>query len=181
MTPEEFRAWRKAEGLPLKRAGQVLGVSYLAALSYDRGYRHDDRRPVTIPEKIALACEAISARLERERRAAEAAEQARSSEPLAPLWGDVSKPIYAALLRALGPHSRPDAPSVFMTHLSRFTPLAGQIMEWLAEGASNQHWISCEKSSAQHEPVVIVQIADPNAAFHFKMRWHNDDAQEKQS
>lgn len=64
MTPDEFKAWRKAMGFTQKEAGDVLGITKWAVENYERGWRREDDRPVIIPRSIALACSAVFVGLE---------------------------------------------------------------------------------------------------------------------
>ncbi|KZL18161.1 hypothetical protein PsAD37_03916 [Pseudovibrio sp. Ad37] len=66
MTPESFKAWRKANGFRSRRAAaEALGISEGSVLNYETGHRREDpTRLVVIPRHIALACAAISAGLE---------------------------------------------------------------------------------------------------------------------
>ena len=60
MTPEQFRAWRKREGLSQTAAATALGVSMTTVRLYEKGERWEDGRPVVIPKSVRLACAAIS-------------------------------------------------------------------------------------------------------------------------
>jgi transcriptional regulator with XRE-family HTH domain len=64
MTPDDFKAWRKAMGFTQKEAGEVLGITKWAVENYERGSRREDDRPVIIPRSIALACSAVFLGLE---------------------------------------------------------------------------------------------------------------------
>lgn len=68
MTPQEFRAWRRAQGLSLSEAAKALGVTRRMIMLYDKGEKPDAGAPdgiaeITIPRAIALACAAIAAGL----------------------------------------------------------------------------------------------------------------------
>jgi transcriptional regulator with XRE-family HTH domain len=127
MTSEQFEAWRTANGLSLRRAAKVLGLSYLTVLSYSRGYRHDDHRPVAVPETVALACEALSA------RASGGPAESAHRPPLAPAepdaqlptWGDLEPVVKRRALYALKNKpvfSKVPPKQVFLTKLDRFLP-----------------------------------------------------------
>ena len=49
VTPEGFKAWRKAVGWTQKEAAEALGISKNAVASYDSG-------SVEIPKSVAFAC-----------------------------------------------------------------------------------------------------------------------------
>ena len=72
MDAADFKAWRESLGLSQRKAAKTLGVSAVTIQLYERGFRHDDGRPVIIPERIALACEAVT-----RRRSVDAPETAR--------------------------------------------------------------------------------------------------------
>lgn len=69
MTPEQFRAWRAAQGLTQAQAAAKLGLSVSTIKTYDHGFlrRRDassgDLVEVEIPRTVALACAAIAAGL----------------------------------------------------------------------------------------------------------------------
>lgn len=58
MTPDEFKAWRKALKLKQKEAAEKLGLKKRMIQYYEKGAR--DGRPVKIPLYVALACYAVS-------------------------------------------------------------------------------------------------------------------------
>ncbi len=66
MTSEEFKNWRKENGFRSREAAaKALGISVGSVLNYEIGHRREDpTRLVEIPLNIALACAAISAKLE---------------------------------------------------------------------------------------------------------------------
>jgi DNA-binding XRE family transcriptional regulator len=59
MTPDDFKAWRKAMGLNQTEAAKALGISRSSVELYELGHRRDDKRAVAIPLSIALACAAL--------------------------------------------------------------------------------------------------------------------------
>lgn len=68
MTPEQFRAWRKAQGFTLENAAEALGLARATLQLYERGRRFEtddqgDAAEVEIPRHVALACAAIAAGL----------------------------------------------------------------------------------------------------------------------
>lgn len=68
MTPEQFRAWRNAQGLTLQDAAEALGLARATLQLYERGKRFEtdaqgDAAEVEIPRHVALACAAIAAGL----------------------------------------------------------------------------------------------------------------------
>jgi len=56
MSPDEFKAWRKAMGQTQLTAAEILGVSRGTIDLYERGARREDGRAVEIPLSIAIAC-----------------------------------------------------------------------------------------------------------------------------
>lgn len=63
MTPDDFKAWRKAMNFTQTEAAESLGISRGSVELYELGHRRDDRRPVEIPLSIALACAALRHKL----------------------------------------------------------------------------------------------------------------------
>jgi transcriptional regulator with XRE-family HTH domain len=59
MTAADFRRWRAQLRLTQTAAAERLGVSRLTISHYERGQRHDDKRPVLIPRHTELACAAV--------------------------------------------------------------------------------------------------------------------------
>ena len=59
MTPDRLKLCRKGLGLSQSRFGELVGVSRMSINHYERGERHDDRRPVEIPRTVEMACAAI--------------------------------------------------------------------------------------------------------------------------
>ena len=64
MTPDEFKAWRKAMGLTQVTAAKALDLSTSTIEMYDSGKRKNDGSPVSIPRTVALACAALYHKLE---------------------------------------------------------------------------------------------------------------------
>ena len=58
MTPEQFKAWRKALKLKQKDAAELLGLKKRMIQYYEKGDR--DGRKVEIPKSVRLACFAIT-------------------------------------------------------------------------------------------------------------------------
>ncbi|MBL4731459.1 MAG: helix-turn-helix transcriptional regulator [Rhizobiaceae bacterium] len=58
MTPEEFKAWRKAMHLKQKDASDLLGLKKRVIQYYEKGQR--DGKEVEIPKTVELACYALS-------------------------------------------------------------------------------------------------------------------------
>ncbi|HTV69311.1 MAG TPA: helix-turn-helix transcriptional regulator [Rhizobiaceae bacterium] len=59
MTPEQFKAWRRAMGLSQGEAAGILGLSRGSIENYERGRRREDDRPVDIPASVAIGCVAL--------------------------------------------------------------------------------------------------------------------------
>ena len=58
MTPEQFKHWRKSQGLKQGAAADLLGLKRRMIQYYEKGNR--DGRNVSIPKYIRLACYAIT-------------------------------------------------------------------------------------------------------------------------
>jgi len=66
MSPEQFKAWRKAMGFKSQSAvAEALGVSKGTIELYETGRRRDNGLPVTIPDSIILACAAVQLAVQR--------------------------------------------------------------------------------------------------------------------
>jgi len=63
MTPDDFKAWRKAMGWNQTEAAEALGLSLGTIGNYERGSRREDGRPAPVPRTVALACAAVAAGL----------------------------------------------------------------------------------------------------------------------
>jgi transcriptional regulator with XRE-family HTH domain len=59
MTPDDFKAWRKAMEMNQAQAGEALGLTRETIVNYEAGKRRDNGKPVVIPKTVALACLAI--------------------------------------------------------------------------------------------------------------------------
>ena len=62
MTPQQFRAWRKANGWKQKELADRLGLKRRMIQYYERGDR--DGKQVEIPKTVRLACYAIACGVE---------------------------------------------------------------------------------------------------------------------
>jgi transcriptional regulator with XRE-family HTH domain len=62
MTPNHFKAWRKALGLSQKKAADALGLKNRIVQYYEKGER--DGGKVKIPKHVRLACYALSVGIE---------------------------------------------------------------------------------------------------------------------
>ena len=62
MTPEQFRAWRKANGWKQRELADRLGLKRRMIQYYERGDR--DGKKVEIPKTVRLACYAIACGVE---------------------------------------------------------------------------------------------------------------------
>lgn len=58
MTPAQFRAWRKGQGLKQKEAADLLGLKKRMIQYYETGVR--DGKKVRIPKTVRLACYALA-------------------------------------------------------------------------------------------------------------------------
>ena len=58
MTPQQFKTWRKAQGLKQKDAAELLGLKKRVIQYYEKGKR--DGKAVEIPTTVALACWALT-------------------------------------------------------------------------------------------------------------------------
>lgn len=187
MEPKDFNEWRVRLGLSLRQVASELKVSLPTAHAYDRGFRPDNRRPVVIPKKIALACEALSARAY---FSGDSTERIRPSTAVTamlspPLWGDLSPVVKEQITAELRRWPRPyEVPTeqIFLTKLDRFLPLAAEIVDWLSEHVGKGIYPQIVPHPDPAEGlVVVIEIADPNQAFEFKVRWRgfaSDDGDE---
>ncbi|MEM7696386.1 MAG: helix-turn-helix transcriptional regulator [Pseudomonadota bacterium] len=62
MTPDQFRAWRKAHGWKQRELADRLGLKRRMIQYYERGDR--DGKQVEIPKTVRLACYAIACGVE---------------------------------------------------------------------------------------------------------------------
>ena len=62
MTPDEFKAWRGAQGFTQQQAAEELGISLSAVVNYEHGIRRDNSEPAIIPRAIEKACVAFDKR-----------------------------------------------------------------------------------------------------------------------
>jgi transcriptional regulator with XRE-family HTH domain len=62
MSPAEFRAWRKSQGLKQKEAAEKLGLKKRMIQYYETGSR--GAKAVVIPKTVELACYALSVGVE---------------------------------------------------------------------------------------------------------------------
>lgn len=62
MTPQQFKAWRKAMGLKQKEAAEKLGLKKRVIQYYEHGAR--DGKQVEVPKTVELACYALSVGVE---------------------------------------------------------------------------------------------------------------------
>ena len=62
MTPDEFKAWRAAQGFTQQQAAEELGISLSAAVNYEHGVRRGENEPAIIPKAIEKACVAFDKR-----------------------------------------------------------------------------------------------------------------------
>jgi len=100
MTPDGFKAWRKALDLKQKEAADLLGLKKLMIQYYEKGDR--DGKDVEIPRTVRLACYAISqgvvefdgkaATMSEAKPAEVAAEIAAASEPAPAPEAEAAKP-----------------------------------------------------------------------------------------
>ena len=58
MTPQQFKFWRKSQGLKQSAAADLLGLKRRMIQYYEKGDR--EGREVSVPKYIRLACYAIS-------------------------------------------------------------------------------------------------------------------------
>lgn len=62
MTPDEFKAWREAQGFTQTQAAYELGISLSAVANYEHGVRRGEGEPAIIPRAIEKACVAFDKR-----------------------------------------------------------------------------------------------------------------------
>ena len=66
MTPESLRAWRQRMRWTKALAARELGLSSFGYFAYETGKPMKNGKPTPIPKTVALACAAITHRLEPE-------------------------------------------------------------------------------------------------------------------
>lgn len=61
MKPEEFKHWRKSQGLTQQQAASTIGISRRMVINYEQGNTGGtNAKDVDIPLYIELACAAIA-------------------------------------------------------------------------------------------------------------------------
>ncbi|MDX3806791.1 helix-turn-helix domain-containing protein [Bosea thiooxidans] len=159
MDAADFKAWRNSLGLSQRAAAKALGVSGVTVQLYERGFRHDDGRPVIIPERIALACEEVT-----RRRRSEAPETARLSH------GQVPERLLQRARAFLASNKVGIEPiSALAFHAAHYAPFARLIDEWLAEHARQKGYLKLlvPDEEAEGEALIILHFFDQNDAFSF--------------
>lgn len=63
MTPQGFKAFRKAMGWSQAQAAEALQLSTTAIENYEKGVRRGDGKPAPIPYTVELACAALYHRI----------------------------------------------------------------------------------------------------------------------
>ena len=159
MDAADFKAWRSSLGLSQRSAAKTLGVSAMTVQLYERGFRHDDGRPVIIPERIALACEEVS-----RRRRTEAPESVRLPHMQVP------EPVLQRVRTFLASNKVNIEPVPALAfHAAHYAPFARLIDEWLADHARQKGYLKLivPDEEADGEAVVILHFFDQNDAFLF--------------
>ena len=159
MDAADFKAWRESLGLSQRKAAKTLGVSAVTIQLYERGFRHDDGRPVIIPERIALACEAVT-----RRRSVDAPETARLPHMQVP------EHLLQRARTFLASNKVNIEPVPALTfHAAHYAPFARLIDEWLAEHARLRGYLKLvvPEEEAEGEAVVTLHFFDQNDAFLF--------------
>ncbi|WP_158020929.1 helix-turn-helix domain-containing protein [Methylorubrum extorquens] len=159
MKSDEFKAWRLSHSLTQKAAAMELGVATLTVQKYERGFRNDTGQPVIIPEKIALACEEVSRRLQKKQSVTRLE------------WKQVSADIIDRVgekMRDAGVGFAPHPVACF--HHANFAPFSQQIDEWLEEYVSNGYAKICiPEQDALGGQVVVLHFFDQNDAMFFAL------------
>ena len=161
MDAQQFKQWRKSLGFSQKAAAEALGVSSMSIQLYERGFRHDDNRPVIIPPRIALACEALANRQS----------QALPTSSRLP-YMKVSKSVLeriAAFARGKGVEIEPIPNLAY--HAAHFAPFSKAIDEWLGENVLQTGYVKLvvPDAEAEGDAVVVLHFFDQNDAFSFVM------------
>jgi transcriptional regulator with XRE-family HTH domain len=159
MNAAEFKAWRNSLDLSQRAAAKVLGVSSVTVQLYERGYRHDDGRPVIIPERIALACEEVT-----RRRHSEAPENTRLPHM------QVREKLLQRARTFLVSNSVDIEPIPALAfHAAHYAPFARLIDEWLSEHARQKGYLklAVPDEEAEGEALIILHFFDQNDAFSF--------------
>jgi len=159
MDAADFKAWRSSLGLSQRSAAKTLGVSAMTVQLYERGFRHDDQRPVIIPERIALACEEVT-----RRRRTEAPETVRLPHM------QVAERLFQRARAFLAANSVKIEPIPALAfHAAHYAPFARLIDEWLSEHARQRGYLKLEvpEDEAEGEALIILHFFDQNDAFSF--------------
>jgi hypothetical protein len=170
MTPEEFKAWRSASGLSLREAAQELGINALTVQHYERGFRHDDGRPVIIPKAIELACETVTRNLIKRKP--------RMS------WRTVPEPMLMRIHGKLKEDGKQVGPYSIAYQHSSIAPIYSKVMEWLFEFPHQRHCLyNVEDPEAEGGSVYILEFADLTMVTIFILTWGEalpeDEAEQK--
>lgn len=60
MTAEDFKEWRLEMGFTQQEAGDALGLSKWTIVDYEAGKRRSNGAPVKIPQRVVVACAALT-------------------------------------------------------------------------------------------------------------------------
>lgn len=162
MDAQQFKQWRKTLGFTQKAAAEALGVSSMSIQLYEKGFRHDDNRPVVIPPRIALACEALANRHR----------QARPTSKLP--YMKVPKAVLervAAFAKTKGIEIEPIPNLAY--HAAHYAPFSRAIDEWLGENVLQAGYVKlvAPDAEAEGDAVVVFHFFDQNDAFSFVMNY----------
>ncbi|WP_455965300.1 helix-turn-helix domain-containing protein [Methylorubrum aminovorans] len=162
MKADEFRAWRKELGLTQKEVASELGLSTLTVQQYERGFRHDNNRPVTIPKKIADACGLVTTKIRKKRGDVKLRHKFVSDEVRA----RVEKRLVEQRI-CINPVS---ALIFFSEH---YDPFSDEIDEWLKENISKHGYAKFRVPDAEAlgGSVVILHFFDQDDGFWFVMKF----------
>lgn len=162
MDAGDFKLWRKDLGLTQKEAASELGLAVLTVQQYERGFRHDNNRPVEIPERVSDACNAIAQRIRKERG------EIRLRHKFVP------DAILARVETRLGEQGIGFKPISALTFFSEhYDPFSDEIDEWLAENITLHGYakIRVPDDEALGGSVMILHFFDQNDGFWFVMKF----------
>ncbi|MBD8903789.1 DNA-binding transcriptional regulator [Methylobacterium bullatum] len=163
MDAEQFKVWRKELGLTQKQAAAQLGVATLTVQQYERGFRHDNQQPVSIPEKIEQACRAVSLKLMKISGVIHLRFKAVPDEMLKKA---------SDLLSEQGVSIRLKAPLAFFGE--HYQPFSEEIDEWIScdmNVAGTYAKFVIPMVEAPGGKIVALHFSDDNEAFGFAIRF----------
>lgn len=161
MTAAEFKAWRQGLGLTQKAAAIELGLSVLTVQVYERGFRQDTGRPVIIPSKVALACEAVSLK------------RVQHELPRLKMHAVQKSVLDRIIVFASRAGVVFEVSSALTFHLADFEPFEAKVESWLKANVLEGGYakLIIPDVEAAGAAVVVLHFFRQNDAFGFVMRW----------